>query len=636
MPAEYLSPYSRQQFFGSDGKFLSYGTVWTYAAGTTNPIATFTDSTGNTPNKNPITLDANGSCAIFLTANVGYKFDVFDQYGNRLPGYPVDQILLPALLTLFGGVDTGGANQYILTYTSPVPPITDGQAVLWIPANSNTGPSTLNVNNGGPLPILNPDGSTLGANQLIAGEYALTVQINGIWQLFGGAGSGVNVGTFGTETPIPSAATTDLGSVPAHNVNITGTTTITSFGTSAQTIAPIYIGRFTGSLTLTNSAALLLPGGNNIQTSNGDSFIAEYLGNGNWKVLFYQYVSANAATSAIKPVDTTRLSSTTLTADPVLSVNLDVGQYSYQAFLLFDSNTAGAGFKFSDGGTAIDSRGTSPSVAVGVVNAAVYGPKIESFVGNTISLSSVSTTSDSNSILYTGSLLVTTAGTFNIEWAQVVSTATNTTLRAGSYLTAQLLSQSSGTGALVRTYTTPTTAFETIPNGYTNLVIEVFGPSGGGGGGFSSGGGVNSGGGGGGSGGYSRTSISVAGQGGNTILYTVGTAGAPANPGGPSSVASGTFTVATMTANSGAGGGNAPTLAVGGAGGVGGTASGGTGINTTGNTGAAGLNNAGGGAGGIGGAGVSGLNFGGTAGGRGGTISLGFAGGVGAVVFAYS
>lgn len=635
MTAAYLSPYIRQQFFAPNGQFLSYGKIYTFEAGSSTPIQTFIDSTGTTSNSNPIELDAYGSCSIWLNANTAYKFNVVDQFGNQLPGYPVDQIIIPALLTLYGGIDTGVANAYILSFTSPEPPTANGQVIFWVPSNSNTGPSTLNVNGGGPEPILNPNGTPLGANQLIAGEFASVIQLNGIWQLYGGSGTGVNIGTFGAETPIPSAATTDLGSVPGHNANITGTVTIISFGTSAQLVAPIYIGRFTGSLTLTNSAALILPGGNNIQTSNGDAFIAEYLGSGNWKVLFYQYLSATSATSAVKATDTALQSTTTLTADPDLSVNLVTGQYSYELFLLFDSVNAAAGFKFSDGGTAIDSRGTSPAGATGFVNAAAYGPKLESFVGATITYATVGTGTDSNQVLYKGSLLISTAGTFAISWAQSTSEASNTTLRAGSYLTASLLGQKTGGNAIIRTYTTPTTAFETIPSGVTTLVVEVFGPGGGGGGGFNAGG-LQSGGGGGGGGGYSRTSITVAGLGGETIQYTVAVGGNPSNPGGTSSVSSGTFSIATMTANSGAGGGNAPNGVTGGASGAGGTATGGTASNMTGNPGAAGLNNAGGGTGGAGGAGVSGINFGGFAGGNGGSPGVGFSGGTGAIVFSYT
>lgn len=637
MTVAYLTPSPIQRFFDNNGLPLVGGLLTTYAAGTTTPIVTYVDSTGTTQNTNPITLNARGECSLWLLPNVGYKLALTDSAGNQIPGYPVDNIVNAALLSLYGGVDTGVANAYIINFTSPVPANTNGQFVIWLPSNSNTGPSTINVNGGGPQPILNPNGTVLGANQILANQFVAIIEINGVWQLYGGSGVGVNVGTFGAEVPLPSATTTDLGSVPGHNVAITGTTTITGFGNSAQLVAPIYVGRFTNALTLTNSASLILPGGNNINTANGDAFLAEYLGSSNWKILIYQpFGLASSATAAVKASDTSRQSTVTLTADPDLAVTLIKGQYSYELFMLFDSVAGGAGFQFEAGGTAVDSRGTSPASATGFVNAGAYGPKLESFVGAPIAYATVGTGSNSNEVLYKGSLLVSTAGTFNITWAQNSSTASNTTLRAGSYLTTTLLAQKTANSPTQRIYTTPTTASETIPANVTQVVIEVFGGAGGGGGGFTGGGGGTSGGGGGGSGGYSRTTISVAGDSGQTMNYTVGAAGGPSTSGAASSVSSGTFSVTTLTANGGHGGGNAPGLVNGGAGGVGGTASGGVDVNTTGNTGGNGVGNAGGGAGGAGGAGVSGINFGGFAGGNGGNGIAGITGGTGAIVFTYT
>lgn len=640
MTAAFLCPYQRQKFTDPNGNPLAYGLLYTYEAGSTTPIATYIDSTATTQNSNPIVLDAFGGCSLWIIANTAYKFNLTDQYGNQIPGWPVDQVVLPALLTLYGGVDTGDVNAYILNFVSPVPPNTDGTVVFWVPANSNTGPSTLNVNGGGPQPILNPNGTVLGANQLLAGQFTSTIYLNGIWQLYGGSGVGVNVGTFGAEEPLMAAATTDLGSVSGHNASINGTTTITSFGASAQIVAPIYIGRFTGSLTLTNSASLILPGGNNITTSPSDAFIAEYMGNGNWRVLFYQYAAVGAGlagTSAIKAIDTAITSNATLTADPDLQLTLLTGQYEYELFMLFDSVAAGAGFKFQSMGTAADSRSTSPAVADGLVNAAAYGPKLESFVGSTITYPTVSTSADSNGVLYKGSLLLTTAGTFGIEWAQATSTASATTLRAGSYLTANLLAQKNATGPLVRVYTSATTAFETIPAGYTSCFMEVGAGSAGGGVRFTSGGGT-SGGGGGGSGEYRSATISVAGQVGKTIQYTVGAGGGPDFNGGNSSVSSGTLAITTITSIGGLSGGNATSIGVPGAGGAGGSGGTGGSIETPGNPGGAGQSDAGGGEGGSGGAGIPGVNYGGARGGHGGGVVPAGAGsgGNGFIVFSYS
>lgn len=639
MTATFLAPFTRQQFFAPNGEFLSYGQVFTYAGGTTTPIATFGDSTGTTQNTNPITLDAYGSCSIWLEPNISYKISVFDQSGNQLPGYPVDQIVDAALLSIFGGIDTGVANAYIVSYSSPVPNNTTGTVIYWLPSNSNTGPSTLNANGGGPVPILNPNGSPLGANQILAGQFISTIFLNGIWQLYGGSGVGVNIGTFGAEVPIPSAATTDLGSVPGHNAQITGSATITSFGASAQIVAPIYIVRISGSPLLTSSAALILPGNTNIQAASGDSFLAEYMGMGDWRVLIYQYASGSSGTSVVKATDTTRISTATLAPDPDLQTNpLPIGKYAYELFMLFDSVTAAAGFKFTADGTFTDSRTNSPAVATGQVNAAAYGPKLESFVGATISYATVSTTSDSNGVLYKGSLLINTAGTFGISWAQNSSTATNTTLRAGSYLTTALLALGGTVPGLIRIYTTTGPGTETIPAGYTNLVVEVWGASGSGGNHFGSGC-ITAGGGGGASGSYSRSTAVVTGAGGQTMTYFVGAAGVGTGvAGGASSLAAGTFAIASITANGGPGGGTATSLTVPGTGGAAPTSSGGTVTNIPGNAGANGQTNAAGGFGGVGGAGVPGINDGGLPGGqgRGPMFDPLQPGGNGIVVFSYS
>lgn len=64
------------QFFDNNGNILSGGKIFTYAAGTTTPQATYTSSSGASPNTNPIILNAAGRTAqpIWLTAGVAYKF----------------------------------------------------------------------------------------------------------------------------------------------------------------------------------------------------------------------------------------------------------------------------------------------------------------------------------------------------------------------------------------------------------------------------------------------------------------------------------------------------------------------------------------------------------------------------------
>lgn len=92
----------------------------------------------------------------------------------------------------------------------------------------------------------------------------------------------------GQPANLASAATTDIGAQNTVLLNITGTTTITSFGTNYN--GPRYV-RFDGVLTLThNATTLILPGGANITTAAGDSAIVVpngTLANG-WRVVGYQ------------------------------------------------------------------------------------------------------------------------------------------------------------------------------------------------------------------------------------------------------------------------------------------------------------------------------------------------------------
>jgi len=90
---------------------------------------------------------------------------------------------------------------------------------------------------------------------------------------------------------IASASTTDLGAVEGLMHDITGTTTITSFGTVRAGIWKVI--KFEGVLTLThNGTSLILPGAANITTANGDTAIFMSEGSGNWRCLFYQVVGA--------------------------------------------------------------------------------------------------------------------------------------------------------------------------------------------------------------------------------------------------------------------------------------------------------------------------------------------------------
>lgn len=115
---------------------------------------------------------------------------------------------------------------------------------------------------------------------------------------------------FSVPTSIASASTADIGGINSLFIQVTGTTTIDSFGTNYN--GPRFL-KFSGSVTLTHSAALSLPGAADITTGAGDSFIAvpNFAGNG-WNVFAYQQQATAPGHSATQTAgDNTTKNATT-------------------------------------------------------------------------------------------------------------------------------------------------------------------------------------------------------------------------------------------------------------------------------------------------------------------------------------
>lgn len=117
----------------------------------------------------------------------------------------------------------------------------------------------------------------------------------------------------GTEVDIASATTTDIGGQNSNFLQITGTTTITGFGTNYN--GPRFL-RFAGVLTLTHGSALVLPGAASITTAAGDMAIAipkATTGTPDGWVVLYQRASALPALSGAN-TDITSLASPAIAA----------------------------------------------------------------------------------------------------------------------------------------------------------------------------------------------------------------------------------------------------------------------------------------------------------------------------------
>ncbi len=124
------------------------------------------------------------------------------------------------------------------------------------------------------------------------------------------------------EVSAPVAATVDLGALPALKVALTGSGTITGFGTIPHRLRLL---RFTGAATLThNPASLVLPGGASLVTAAGDTALASSDAGGTWTVRHYQRTSG-------KPV-----------AGPAAAEILDAGAAGLAVLTAADSGAAAA------------------------------------------------------------------------------------------------------------------------------------------------------------------------------------------------------------------------------------------------------------------------------------------------------
>ena len=99
--AKLISPMPRLRFDGSDGLPLVSGKLYTYAAGTSTPVTTYTDSVGGTPNANPVILDAYGEASVWLDS-VAYKFVL--KTSADVTVWTIDNLGTPAAVTQYESI----------------------------------------------------------------------------------------------------------------------------------------------------------------------------------------------------------------------------------------------------------------------------------------------------------------------------------------------------------------------------------------------------------------------------------------------------------------------------------------------------------------------------------------------------
>jgi hypothetical protein len=137
------------QFFDNNGVPLAGGLLYTYAAGTTTPQATYQDVNGTINNTNPIVLDARGEALVWLGSGA-YKMTLTTATGTQI--WSVDNIgsssTLPSLANRVLGDFT---NINLLNRTMFQTTVSNGlSAVGVVPNGTNLNASWVSYNNSVP------------------------------------------------------------------------------------------------------------------------------------------------------------------------------------------------------------------------------------------------------------------------------------------------------------------------------------------------------------------------------------------------------------------------------------------------------------------------------------------------------
>jgi|GEM_PF-1635908 len=272
--------------FGVSSRRVQYVISW--ATGFEIGLGDFDGGNPGSLTRATVLASSNANALVTLPAGTKDVFTAFDPAAHEVVSIAGTATL--ALADVGNTVVFTGSSAATLNFPAVATvPIGAGFMVL----NQGTAALTLDPNgaetiNGSPTLVLQ------------AGGMAFVRRVSGTWYagvfsasvlglaLIGAISAGAAFDIMSSPSvSVASAATTALGAANSDKVVITGTTTITSFGTVAD--GRMRQIRFAGALTLThNATSLILPGAQNITTAAGDTALAFSEGSGNWRVVAFQ------------------------------------------------------------------------------------------------------------------------------------------------------------------------------------------------------------------------------------------------------------------------------------------------------------------------------------------------------------
>lgn len=215
----YVIPSPKFRAFDADGAPLAGGLLYSYAAGTTTPLATYTDSGMGTPNANPVVLSAAGEATIFVPATTLYKFVLKTSAG--VTQYTVDNVSIPTpdsaavavppvgAIVAYGGATQPAGTDWLLCQGVAVSRTTFAAlfAVIGTAFGSGDGSTTFNLPDLQQRFPLGKAASGTGATLGGSGGTIDHTHSGGTLTTSGPTGSGL-VGASPNDAPVPNVAHT--------------------------------------------------------------------------------------------------------------------------------------------------------------------------------------------------------------------------------------------------------------------------------------------------------------------------------------------------------------------------------------------------------------------------------------------
>ena len=212
------------QFFDDNGSPLVGGKLYSYAAGTTTLLTTYTTSAGTVANTNPIILNAGGRTPneIWQATGILLKFVLYNSVDELIGTYDG----IPSINDPFGInsqlSSVSGTNSITASATPALTAYATGAIYSFIAANTNTGAATLSIDGLTATSITKNGSVALSAGDIQSGKMMLVAYDGATFQLVNNIvyGGSITNGTIVSLTAPMSVANggTGVATLTTNNV----------------------------------------------------------------------------------------------------------------------------------------------------------------------------------------------------------------------------------------------------------------------------------------------------------------------------------------------------------------------------------------------------------------------------------